>query len=862
MGLGVLDDHHLEHVPGTALLTDVFGSDHQHRHHGDLDTSALQHDKGRNSDVVLVPQPSNSPNDPLNWPLWKKDFMLFLICIDTAVVGAWGPMISPGFGLMSKQFDMSYNDLNAGLGWGIFTIGISCFFTNSMAVIWGRRPIFLLGNLLLFVSSVWGYFAHSYHSLLASRLIGCIGMSPFEVLVTTTIADIYFVHQRGLRLAMWGLCLSVETAYRRDAFLNTDLGTDDRADELVQEMEHKASEAQVESVGSEAAPLSTEAKNSYWHDLKIFHGRVCDDSFFRVLCRPLMMLVFPQVLFSFFAYGLTTSWLVVVGSVLAQLFTAPPYNFSVSGVGLVAVSPLIGSIIGAFISGPVADWITKFMSRRNNGIYEPEFRLVLIIITLIIGGMSFFGFGISLQAQDPWIGPVVFYGMQYFGVGFMSIAVYGYLTDCHRDKAPEAFAAINLRNIYSFGMNYFISSWISTQGPKEVFCIVGGIHVFICLMAIPMYIFGKRCRSWTSRVELFQKGYRPKDRANETLTSSFSVLLSDKLIAMKSLVYYLLLVAQLIYPISATGGPATFWSDYPTYSCLCETSSWLIAVAQCIGEQCGSAAVTDAAGIASIACVGNGYPLVVPSASLVSIGLAALPQTNTLQAATSTASAGNKATTQIVTVSTTAGNSAQSTTITSKTTPAVVTVSETTQPPNTSAGGNSVTTSSSPSSPVAVPETSSGLSTGAKSGIGIGVALGAVVILLLVTFIVYQRQQNSKLKSAAGTHQASNTRNGIYEMGAEGGAAAGVITDEKKRASELHGIATPVNPMSPVRDAPVVYPGVTNEKGQPLSFEEKQELERRRQAAELSGAGNHTPVASGDGERNELETRRMVYEVA
>ena len=30
--------------------------------------------------------------DPLassNWPLWKKDLMLFIICIDTAVVGAW-----------------------------------------------------------------------------------------------------------------------------------------------------------------------------------------------------------------------------------------------------------------------------------------------------------------------------------------------------------------------------------------------------------------------------------------------------------------------------------------------------------------------------------------------------------------------------------------------------------------------------------------------------------------------------------------------------------------------------------------------------------------------------------------------------
>lgn len=481
--------------------------------------------------------------------------MLFFICIDTAVVGAWGPMISPGFALMSKQFDMSYNALNGGLGWGIFVIGISCFFTNSMAVIWGRRPIFLLGNLLLFISSVWGYFAHSYHSLLASRLIGCIGMSPFEVLVTTTIADLYFVHERGVRLAAWGLCLSVgvgggsiisgyiiqdlgwnwtygicaiiysvwilvlfffcpETAYRRDAVLNTDLGIDDKAAELALETEEKpitmGTTTHVESRSLENAVLNetTEQKHSYAYQLRIFHGRVCDDSFLKVLTRPLMMLIFPQVLFSFFAYGLTTSWLIVVGSVLAQIFTAPPYNFSVSGVGLVAISPLIGSIIGAFVSGPIADWAVKYMSRRNNGIYEPEFRLVLIIITLIIGGMSFFGFGISLQVQDPWIGPVIFYGLQYFGVGFMTIAVYGYLTDCHRDKAPEAFAAINLRNIYSFGMNYFISDWISKQGPREVFSIIGGIHVFICLMAIPMYIFGKRCRSWTSRVELFQKVMR------------------------------------------------------------------------------------------------------------------------------------------------------------------------------------------------------------------------------------------------------------------------------------------------------------------------------------------------------------------
>ncbi|CRG91781.1 Transient receptor potential cation channel subfamily M member 4 [Talaromyces islandicus] len=315
----------------------------------------------------------------------------------------------------------------------------------------------------------------------------------FYRLVTSTIADLYFVHQRGVRLAAWGLCLSIgvgggtiisgyiisnlgwnwtygicaviygvwivvlfffcpETAYRRPGALNVDLGMRDKTAELMDNND-KPSTTNIEDVEISADTSGiVESKHSYWHELKIFHGRVSNDHFWKVLTRPLMMLIFPQVLFSFFVYGLTSSWLIVVGSVLAQIFTAPPYNFSVSGVGLVAMSPLIGSIIGAFISGPAADMVIKTMSRRNNGVYEPEFRLVIIIVCLILGGMSFFGFGMSLEAQDPWIGPVIFYGLQYFSVGFMSIAVYGYLTDCHRDKAPEAFAAINLRNIYSFGM--------------------------------------------------------------------------------------------------------------------------------------------------------------------------------------------------------------------------------------------------------------------------------------------------------------------------------------------------------------------------------------------------------------------------
>jgi hypothetical protein len=81
------------------------------------DTSALKHGKGRNSDIVLVPQPSDSPRDPLNWPQWKKELLLLIISIDTAVVGAWGKssfMVVAIFSSMSRIWQLRTYMLTAG----------------------------------------------------------------------------------------------------------------------------------------------------------------------------------------------------------------------------------------------------------------------------------------------------------------------------------------------------------------------------------------------------------------------------------------------------------------------------------------------------------------------------------------------------------------------------------------------------------------------------------------------------------------------------------------------------------------------------------------------------------------------------
>ena len=374
-----------------------------------------------------------------------------------------------------------------------------------------------------------------------------------------------------MRLAFWGLCLSVgvgggscisgyiiqnlgwnwtygitaifygvfvilifffvpETVYKRDPAYNLDLGTTDHTEEILDAkfvegaartssgktpdtIEHSEVqesgdiEKHTETEKRQVRPIYTGADEppyTFWEQLLPLRGVESDENLLLTIFRPFGMLLFPQVLYAFITYGLSTSWLIVMISVMAQLFSGPPYNFTVADIGLISIALLVASLLG-FVAGPLNDYVVKRLAKLNKGIYEPEFRLSLNILTLILGVIGFFGFGGTLQNETPWPGPVILYGIIYFSMSFLNIGIYGYITECHRNKAPEAFALINLRNIYSFGMNYFISSWISNQGPLEVFSIIGGLHIFICLLTIPMWIFGKRCRSMTARLTIFKK---------------------------------------------------------------------------------------------------------------------------------------------------------------------------------------------------------------------------------------------------------------------------------------------------------------------------------------------------------------------
>lgn len=192
--LGILDDHNLQHVPGTVVLEEEAGPSHS-----ETVTSGLKHGTGRNAHLVLIPQPSDDPNDPLNWSQAKKLTVLgvtsFGCILYAAVVSA---MLNPVFYTMSLQLDTTIAALVLTTGYQTLVVGVTGPVFNALARKYGKRPIFLFASVICLVSSIVGSSIDSYTGVLTSRILQGFSIAPYESLIFTLVSDLFFVHERGL----------------------------------------------------------------------------------------------------------------------------------------------------------------------------------------------------------------------------------------------------------------------------------------------------------------------------------------------------------------------------------------------------------------------------------------------------------------------------------------------------------------------------------------------------------------------------------------------------------------------------------------------------------------------------------------
>jgi len=204
--------------------------------------------------------------------------------------------------------------------------------------------------------------------------------------------------------------------------------------------------------------LRTQPPKTYVQTLKPWNGRLRDENWFLVAFRPFILFAYPSILWSTLVYSLSIGWLIVLSETVSYIYeNKESYNFTALQTGLVYVSPFVGGILGTAVAGKVSDIIVRFMSRRNGGIYEPEFRLVMAIPVTISTCIGLMGFGWSAEERDNWIVPTIFFGVISFGCALGSTTSITFAVDSYRQYAGEALVTLNFSKSRSFQMN----SWLT-----------------------------------------------------------------------------------------------------------------------------------------------------------------------------------------------------------------------------------------------------------------------------------------------------------------------------------------------------------------------------------------------------------------
>ncbi|OQV08318.1 hypothetical protein CLAIMM_12614 isoform 2 [Cladophialophora immunda] len=376
---------------------DKISIDHQIR-----GTNLLRHME--TNEIVLIPAPSDDPRDPLHWPQWFKAYIAILVCFaqffGNFVLG--GPSIA--IVLQAEQFgDHIPKHLAHWIGQASYFITVSSLLAGLANIFWvpimtkyGRRPVYVFSLVLVCASSVWCGCAKAYGVELAGRAILGFALGAVECVAPCTLADIFFLHERGFWISIYFAAVSMGI-----------------------------------SAGVALSGLITIGlpwPYIYWIFLA-FNGFI----------TILVACTFPETFFHRSAPSSSATQIVAIEAVSdgAKQITPAIDNPEITETAAPSqkVSPLsdlrifhgprttavIGGFLGVAGGGYFQDKFADYLTRRNRGIREAEFILPAMVIPTVTGVLALVLYGAGIQQRWHWIIPTIGIGLRESPISKLSL---------------------------------------------------------------------------------------------------------------------------------------------------------------------------------------------------------------------------------------------------------------------------------------------------------------------------------------------------------------------------------------------------------------------------------------------------------
>ncbi|KAI1470870.1 MFS general substrate transporter [Daldinia caldariorum] len=475
----------------------------------DVEAGAHSHETSldeKDPDVVDWDGPDD-PEKPLNWAESKKWLNIAILSIMTLVTPLGSSMFAPGIPGIMVEFHETSTTISTFLV-SVYILGFAFgpLLIAPISEIFGRRPLYIYGNILFVIFSVGAALSTSIGMLMAFRLLmGLAGSVPMTI-GSGSIADLMPIEKRGRAMSAWALgpllgpCVGpIAGGYLIEAagwrwvywllvilsglfiplsffFLQETFGPV----LLMNKVKRLRKETGNQNLRSKLA------------------GRLTPkEQFTQAIVRPMKLLLLTPIVTLMSLYvAITYGILYLLITTFSFVYTQN-YGFSEGDSGLTYLPAGIGMMIGVVGFGQLTD----YMVRKNNekGLkHKPEVRISPLMtvpcgVTLPIG---LFIYGWTANFGVHWIVPML--GVLIFAAGLMGImsCVQNYLLDTYIQYAASVTAAMTvLRSLIGALLPLGGLDMYNALGLGWGNSLLGFIALALIPIPVVFFIFGERIRN-------------------------------------------------------------------------------------------------------------------------------------------------------------------------------------------------------------------------------------------------------------------------------------------------------------------------------------------------------------------------------
>lgn len=185
------------------------------------------------------------------------------------------------------------------------------------------------------------------------------------------------------------------------------------------------------------------------------------------------------------------------------------------------IAAIIGFVVACYGGGYICDVITARCIVRNRGVFVPEQRLISLSPGCLVAPIGCIIIAFACDKSLHWAVIAVGFGMGKllpilemkdtdilaqlvsFGTVYAPNVAMTYLLDSYPVFAQEILVAINVtKNLVAFLFLYVAVDWINAQGWIQVYMIMFMVVSLSMLLAIPIYLYGRKAREAYQKVLL------------------------------------------------------------------------------------------------------------------------------------------------------------------------------------------------------------------------------------------------------------------------------------------------------------------------------------------------------------------------